>query len=174
MATNSNLFKTLVSGVEKLAIAISTSAGGSDANKIIATNGSGELDATFLPTGVGATTVVANASEDLAAMDLVNVWDDAGTVKIRKADGSTTGKAADGFVIAAVTTGNPATMYDSGKLTGLTGLTDGAAYYLSTTAGSHSTTAPSANGQTSQRIGKAVSDTEVLIRLEEPCEIDIA
>jgi hypothetical protein len=96
------------------------------------------------------------------------VWDDSGTLKIRKADATTAGKEANGYVLASVSSGAEGTVYFEQVITGLSGLTLGAVYYLSTTAGAITTTAPSGSGNVVQRIGRAVSTTEVLFQPQEP------
>lgn len=171
---------------------ISTSDGAADAGKIIATNASGQIDGSFLnttvssspnklvmtggdgkidvsvlPTGVGADTAVINASEALAAGDLVNIWDNSGTANVRKADASTAGKEAHGFVLAAVASGQPATVYFDGTNTQMTGLTPGR-QYLSTTPGKTSATAPTGSGQVVQVVGFAVSATAMSFQSNPP------
>lgn len=162
----------IVNGIKKQLIAIAAYTG--VANQIIATDGDGLLSEDLLPAGVGADTFIANASENLT-VGPVNIWDDSGTVKVRKADGSTTGKACNGWVKGSVTSGDPATVYRGDiTITGLSGLTQGAVHYLGTTAGTLNTTAPSADGQTRQELGLAVSTTVLLARIDDPIEIDIA
>lgn len=171
---------------------ISTSAGAADAGKIIATNASGQIDVSFLnttvssspnklvmtggdgkidvsilPTGVGADTAVINASEALAAGDLVNIWNNSGTANVRKADASTAGKEAHGFVLTAVASGQPATVYFEGTNTQMTGLTPGR-QYLSTTPGKTSATAPTGSGQVVQVVGFAVSATAMNFQSNPP------
>ena len=171
---------------------ISTSAGAADAGKIIATNASGQIDGSFLnatvssspnklvmtggdgridvsvlPTGVGADTAVINASEALAAGDLVNIWNNSGTANVRKADASTAGKEAHGFVLAAVASGASATVYFEGTNTQMTGLTPGR-QYLSTTPGKTSATAPTGSGQVVQVVGLAVSATAMNFQSNQP------
>ena len=171
---------------------ISTSAGAADAGKIIATNASGQIDVSFLnttvssspnklvmtgadgrldisvlPVGVGADTAVINASEALAAGDLVNIWNNSGTANVRKADASTAGKEAHGFVLAAVASGQPATVYFEGTNTQMTGLTPGR-QYLSTTPGKTSATAPTGSGQVVQVVGFAISATAMNFQSNPP------
>ena len=171
---------------------ISTSAGAADAGKIIATNASGQIDGSFLnatvssspnklvmtgadgrldisvlPVGVGADTAVIPASEALAAGDLVNIWNNSGTANVRKADASTAGKEAHGFVLAAVASGQPATVYFEGTNTQMTGLTPGR-QYLSTTPGKTSATAPTGSGQVVQVVGFAVSATAMNFQSNSP------
>lgn len=153
-------FVDIVSGVLTQVAAIASSSGGSDANKIIKLNGSGKLDNSFLPTGVGAETKLIECSEDLSAGDFINVYDDSGEM-CRKADATTAGKEAVGFVLSAYTTGQDATVYFEGINDELTGLTPGARQFLSTTAGASTATAPSTSANVVQQIGRAISATEI-------------
>lgn len=126
---SSNVFLTIANGVRTLVTAISSSSGASDANKILMTNSSGDLDSSFLPPGVGPDTVIRVATEDLAAGSYVNFWDDAGTASVRLAD-KTNARPANGFVLAAVTTGQNATVYRIGTNDQLSSRTPGARQYL--------------------------------------------
>lgn len=137
--------------------AIQSSAGAGDAGKIPAVDSTGKLDLSLMPTGIGADTAVITASENLAAGDLVNVWDSTG-FKVRKADATTAGKEAHGFVLSAVTSGNPATVYFIGSNDQVTGLSPGP-QFLQTTAGTADATAPSGSGNVVQRVGVATSAT---------------
>lgn len=137
--------------------AITTSAGAGDAGKIPATDGSGRLDLSFMPTGVGPDTQTITASEALAAGDLVNVHDSSGA-KVRKADATAVGKEAHGFVLASVSNGASATVYFEGSITGLSSLTAGN-MFLSTTPGVATSTPPSGSGNVVQKIGVATSAT---------------
>ena len=142
----------------------STSAGAGDAGKIPQLDSSGRLDNSLMPSGIGADTEVMATSENLSAGDLVNIWNDGGTRKARKADASN-GRRAHGFVLAGTTSPANATVYFSGDLTGLTSLTIGAPYYLSGAgAGAVVATAPSTAGQISQEIGVAISTTAITFR----------
>jgi len=132
-----------------------SSAGAGDAGKIVALDSTGRIDNSMMPVGIGADTAVIAASENLAAGDLVNVWNSSGA-KVRKADATTAGKEAHGFVLSAVTSGNNATVYFEGSNTGVTGLTPGV-QFLSTTAGIASATAPSGSGNVVQRVGFATA-----------------
>jgi hypothetical protein len=134
------------------------SAGAGDAGKVVALDATGRIDNTMMPVGIGADTAVITASEALAAGDLVNVWNSTGA-KVRKADASVAGKEAHGFVLAAVSSGNPATVYFEGTNTQVTGQTPGVVYLSAATAGLATTTAPSGTGQVVQRVGFATSAT---------------
>lgn len=143
-----------------------TSAGAADAGKIPALGGDGRLDTTFMPPGIGADTKIIAASEALAAGDFVNVWNSTGA-KVRKADATTSGKEAHGFVLAAVSNGANATVFFEGPNTAVSGQTPGPVY-LSTTAGLATATPPSATGNVVQRIGVAVGATEINFEGSQP------
>lgn len=137
--------------------------GASDAGKIIALDSAGLIDASLMPAGVGAEVVVAASSENLTAGDFVNLHNNGGTINVRKADASNNTKPADGFVLANVTSPANATVYlISGQNTAVSGLTVGADYYLSTTPGLVTATAPSGTGNIVQRLGKARSATSLI------------
>jgi hypothetical protein len=136
-----------------------TSAGAGDSGKIVALDGAGRIDSTMMPTGVGADTATITASESLAAGDFVNVWNSTGA-KCRKADATTAGKTAMGFVLSVVSNGNPATVYFEGTNTAVTGQTPGQVFLL-TTAGLAGSTAPSSTGNVVQPIGYATSATAI-------------
>lgn len=134
-----------------------TSAGAGDSGKVVALDGSGKIDTTMMPTGVGADTALIQASENLAAGDLVNVHNSSGA-RVRKADATAAGKEAHGFVLSAVTSGNNATVYFEGTNTQVSGLTPGKQFLL-TTAGTAGATAPSGSGNVVQCVGFATSAT---------------
>ncbi|MGA6208063.1 hypothetical protein ACPESR_25250 [Nocardia testacea] len=137
--------------------ALVVSAGAGDAGKIVALDASGRIDSSMMPVGIGADTASIQASEALAAGDFVNVHNASGA-RVRKADGTTAGKEAHGFVLAAVTSGAQATVYFEGTNTQVSGLTPGV-QFLATTAGTATATAPAAAGNVIQRVGVATSAT---------------
>jgi hypothetical protein len=151
---------------------ITTSAGATDAGKLFGTDGTGHIDLTLLPDGIGADTKTAVASENLSAGDIVNIWNNTSVLGVRKADASGgVAKKAIGFVKSAVTSGQTATIYLDGTINGLTGLTIGATYVLSdTTAGGVLVlaSAPSATGHILQTVGVASSATELLFEAGDP------
>lgn len=154
----------LVSGVQTEVEANVTSAGGADSGKLVALDAGGKLDVTVMPTSVAAEVIVLASSENLAAGDLVNIWNDAATPKVRKADATVAGKEADGFVLAAVTSPADATVYLPGQENDqASGLTGGNVLYLSeATAGLATPTAPSTSANVVQRVGKAFSATQYI------------
>lgn len=165
MAGDKYLYNNSGTVTEKAAIQSSTGAG--DAGKIIAADASGKLDPTFLPAGVQQDLAVITASEALAAGDFVNVHNSSGA-KVRKADGSTSGKEAHGFVLAAVSNGASATVYFEGINTGVSGQTPGVVYLSNDTAGLAESTAPASAGQTVQRLGVAISATAINFEPSQP------
>ena len=153
-------FLRFVNNVLTEVFGVQASAGAANAGDIVALDDSGRIDNSMMPVGIGADTAAITASENLAAGDWVNVWDSAGSFRVRKADATTAGKEAHGFVLSAVTSGNPATVYFEGTNTQVSGQTPGPVY-LQTTAGTGGPTAPSASGNLVQQIGVAVSATAV-------------
>lgn len=179
-------FLNLISGRIKQVVALIVSTGASDGEKIVATDTTGKLhdsvmgaattgtsivvktlpngqiDPSILPSGVGQNAVTVTTSEALSASDLVNIYDNAGTPNARKADASTEGKEANGFVTAAFASGVSATVLLDGRITGLSGLTTGTRYYLdASNPGKVIATAPAAAGNVVQYVGSAVSATAI-------------
>jgi hypothetical protein len=154
-------FLTNNNGVITEKQAVQASAGGADAGKILALDANGRLDLSTMPTGVGPDTASIPASEALAAGDFVNVWSNGGAFAVRKADGSTSGKEAHGFILAAVANGASALVYFAGRNTQVTGAAPGVQFLSDVTPGSFKATAPTGTGKTVQRLGVAVSATEI-------------
>ena len=69
-----------VAGVRTEVEATAVSTGVTEAGDIVALDANGKLDTTLMPTGVGADTASILASENLAAGDFINIWDDAAVV----------------------------------------------------------------------------------------------
>lgn len=139
--------------------ALQSSSGVGDAGAIIALDSTGRIDTSMMPVGVGADTAVIDASEALSAGDLVNVWSNGGVFNVRKADASTTGKEAHGFVLASVLISAPATVYFEGPNTQVTGLTPGRKFLSATVPGGTQSAAPTGAGQIAQPVGIATSAT---------------
>ena len=135
-----------------------TSAGAGDSGKLTALDSSGKLDTSFMPVGIAADTASIATSETLAAGDLVNIWNNSSAANVRKADATTAGKEAHGFVLSAFTHPTTAIVYFEGSNTAKTGLTPGK-QFLSTTAGGSTVTAPSGSGNVVQVVGFATSAT---------------
>lgn len=168
MAGNKYLEVDPTTGLAKQRASNDTSAGVADAGKLVALDATGKLDSSMMPTGIAADTKLLPATENLAAGDLVNVYNNTGTFSVRLADASTTGKEANGFVLAAVTSGNDATVYFEGTDNQLTGLTPGRKFLSATTPGKTSATPPSAAGQIVQYVGIATAATELNFESGDP------
>jgi len=167
-----NKYIALISGKLKEVIGLQVSTGVSDANKIPALDSAGRLDISLMPAGITAEVVVAPTSENLTAGNIVNLYNNAGALTIRKADATTNTKPAYGFVMANTTSPANATMYILGVANSfVTGKTVGATYYLDTTAGGVTATPPSASGNIVQEIGIATATTEILTNNNPTVEI---
>ena len=163
-------FLTLVNGIKTLVSAITSSAGAGDANKIIATDSNGKIDASFL-TGVDDQTEEYVTSEDLTDGMYVNIFENTGTDTARRAD-ATLGLPAHGFVLASTTTGQNAVVYTIGKNTSETGKIAGSIQFLGLAGASSSTPVAETTGYINQVLGNALSDT--IVRFEYNNYIDIA
>lgn len=144
--------------------------GAGNANKIPALNAAtGLLDISMMPVGIGPDVFVTICSEVLASGDFVNLWLDGAATKARKADGTTAGKEADGFVLAvSANIGDPCTVYFNGINNALAGMTLGAKQYLAKTVpGGIVETPLSAAGNVVQLLGKAISATEMYFSFSE-------
>jgi hypothetical protein len=156
-----NKYLALISGRIREVIATVISAGAGSDGSLVALDSSGKLDSSVLPVGLGLETKSIVSSENLAAGSLVNIWDSAGTPKVRKADATSSGKEAVGFVLSGVTSPAAATVYFEGTITGLAGLVAGSRLYLSASVpGDPTTTAPSTSGNVVQYVGTAISTSE--------------
>lgn len=168
--SNDGKFLNLTNGQVSQESAINTSAGAGDANKIAKLDSAGRFDITMMPVGVGVEAQSIISSENLTAGNAVNIYNNAGTRNVRKADGSAAGKPADGFVIANVTSPAAATVYlEEAVITGLSGFTPGADVFLDVvTPGLITATVPTGAGKVTQVLGKAISATEVMFRRGAP------
>jgi hypothetical protein len=137
-----------------------TSSGAGDAGKIVALNVRGKLDKSMFDE---VQQKVLVAGEALSSGNLVYVYDDAGTVKVKKAVADSVGHEADGFVLSSAALDENVLVFFEGTLAS-TGLTAGERYYLSAaTAGGVVTSGalPTGSGEVIQFIGKAISTTEI-------------
>lgn len=137
-----------------------SSAGAGDAGKLAALDASGRLDTSLLPSGIGADTAAILTSEVLSAGNLINIYNNAGTVNVRKADATSIGKEAHGFVLAAFGAGVLATVYFEGTNASVAGQLGGDVF-LSTTAGMGTSVAPTASGNVQQPVGLGTSPTSM-------------
>lgn len=155
-------FLKLENGRIKEEVPITSSTGAGDGNKMVQTGADGRIDPTLMPVGIGADVVKVEASENLSSGDFVNVFNDAGTVKVRAADASAVGKEADGFVLDAFSSGAMADVYFEGRNTALTSLVPGSRYYLADNdPGTVTATPPTGTGRVVQYIGRATDANSI-------------
>lgn len=149
----------LENGRPVLKPAASTSAGVADAGKIIKLDSAGRIDSTMMPVGTGVDSKTFTAAENIAARALVHVLSSG---EIANADASND-RHAVGFAPSAIASAAQGAVHFEGSITGLSGLTTGARYYLSdTTPGGVTDTPPTpGTGKCLQEIGSAVSATEI-------------
>ena len=147
-------------------VATVVSSGVSQADKVVALDANGKLDLSLFPTGIVPETAIITTSESLSAGDFVNIWNSTGA-KARKADASTVGKEAHGFVLSAFASAAAATVYFEGTNNQVSGATPGVVF-LATTPGASTATAPSAAGNVVQRIGFATAATAINFQSNDP------
>jgi len=159
---NVGKFLDLVAGIPTQINAILHSAGAADADKIIKLDETGKLSNTVMPVGIVADTEAVLASESLTTGDLVQIWDDAGTAKVRRADATALNKFSTvGFILNNFALGETALVYFDGRITGLTGLTIGERYYTSETPGQVTNVAPATPEALVQAVGRALTATSL-------------
>lgn len=179
-----------------------TSAGAGDAGKIVALNSAGLVDPTmanvagavvaganvtrtgsgtvadpyvFSATTSGPTTVTATAHGAISAGQLVNFYSNGGVLTAQAADNTTAGTEANGYATTGVADGASGSFSVGGIITGLSGLTLGATYYLGKVGAviASSGVASLTAGNILQVVGKALSAT-TLDFTPEPAPITLA
>lgn len=166
-------FMRLVGGRLAEIAGLEVSAGAGDAEKIVATDPTGRLDLSLMPSGVGPDTETLVASETIASGALVSQHNVAGVTKIRNADASVQTKEADGFVLVGGAAAASLVVYYAGRNTAVSGLTPASELYLSaTTPGGVTDTPPTGAGKICQRVGEAV--TASVMNFEKQLPIDLA
>jgi len=172
---NTGHFLDLINGLPKRILGLLHSTGAPDADKLVRLDGTGKFSLTVMPVGIVADTEAVVTSETLVANDLVQIFDDAGTPKARKADATPVNKfQAVGFVVDNFNIGETALVYFEGRIAGLSGLLAGTNMYLSETPGQATSTAPSTPEAIVQRIGQAVSATTISFERAVPVELQDA
>jgi hypothetical protein len=101
-----------------------------------------------------ASTMTATATDALTAGMIVHTYFST-DAKVQKANATDLTKPANGFVVVDVASGDVATVHRLGENSNLSGLNPGDPYWLSTTGGAVSATAPSVSGNGSQIVGYA-------------------
>jgi len=153
-------FITLVNGIQSEVVPATSSAGAATAGQVIALNAAGQLDSTMLPAGTGLDTTTAVTSAAISAGQMVNLYNNAGVLTARPADCTTTGSEANAYALSAFGSGVTGTFYLAGNVTGMSGLTPGSIYFLSTV-GAVTLTPTSTAGSINQIVGKSLSTTSL-------------
>ena len=156
-------FISLVGGMHTEKQATTVSAGAADAGKVVGLDSGGLIDPSLLPSNVGSDASRSIlAFEDLVSGNYVNIFEDTGVTKVRKAD-ATNGRLALGFVKSGATAGAAATVFTYGVNNQHVGLLSGVPMFLSiTTPGAGTSVVPTGTGNLSQMLGYSLSQTEVL------------
>jgi hypothetical protein len=132
------------------------------------------LETALAASGSGSTALIIplTAGEALSSGDAVYL--SSSSSKVYKAENDDTREKATvfGFVNAAVAAdGDEASVVVRGKVvTSTSSLTVGTAYYLSSTAGAITATAPSTSGDFTVPVGQAISTTEIDVKTQIPVE----
>ncbi len=168
----SNKFLTLLAnGTTHLISAIATSSGAADKNKIVATDDSGKLDLSLMPSDLGVEAEDMTASEAIAPGEFINIFDDAGTRKVRLADASAD-LPAHGFVLAGIAADETGKVYTAGVNSQLTSLIPGGKYFLDVSPGGIRSTITIASSEFVQALGTAIDTTALRFEFDEPIYID--
>ena len=104
---------------------------------------------------------IKTATEDLLAGDFVNIYNNSGTVSVRKANATDNTKPAHGFILENVSSGGDIAVYFEGINDKFTGLTVGTKYYLNIIAGQITSTIPSNSNNILQYLGDAINLTSI-------------
>lgn len=156
----------LINGVDQEVEGTVTGGTVTQAGDLVALDGTGRLDQSIMPVGVAPDTYIGTASEALtSAAPFVYIKSD-GTVA--NASATSGGNPTIGFVLANVANAAQATVFFEGRVTGLSGLTVGARYYLSdTVAGGATLTPVSGTGKLHQYLGRAVSTSTIAFEADD-------
>ncbi len=144
----------------KMVAATVVSLGSASAGDLVALDDNGKLDPSVLPSSGGSSATTATSSESLNAGDYVNLYNNSGTLTVRKALAQDTTKPVMGFVRQSYSSGATASIYADGDNDaiplGTFAASDiGKMLFLSpTTAGAVTTTPPSTAGQLIQPLGR--------------------
>jgi hypothetical protein len=101
----------------------------------------------------------------------VNLYDDTGTLKVRKASAEAGAGQYEchGFAAEDIPDDATGTIKLDGIVGGLTSIVHGSVYYLSaTTAGAITVTPPSVSTTIVQKVGVGISSTEIAVQIESP------
>ena len=163
-------YLALLNGTTTMVVPAVTSSGAATGGQIVALGSNGQLDPSVMPSGIGATTVTAVTSAAISAGQLVNFYSASGVLTARPADSTAAGSQAQAYATAAVASGATGSFNVSGLVTGLSGLTIGATYFLGTVGGVVAV-APSTAGNVVQTVGNAISATSLEFAPQTPVTV---
>lgn len=154
MAAPKYVTRDVSTGKLKEVIATET---GPTAEVVVSTNAAGYIDPTLLQDEPVAT---FTAGETIAAGAMVYIKSDG---KVYNASAASGGNQAEGFAVAGIASaGSGSISLGNGKNTGVSGLTAGTRYYLSTsTPGGVQSTVPTGAGSLHQFVGYASATGEL-------------
>jgi len=156
----------LVNGVLTEVSATVTGGTAAQDGKVPALDSTGRIDQSLMPVGVTPDTYVGTASEALNPVNpFVYVKAD-GT--IANASGTSGGNPCTGFILSSAAQNAQATVFFEGRVTGLTGLTAGARYYLSDATPGGITASPvSGTGKLHQYLGRALTTSNLTFECDD-------
>lgn len=154
-------YSSWLAGKFQQIVAVIVSAGAADGEKIVATDTNGRLHQSLMPSGIVPDQKTGIASGAISANDLCYIMSDG---KIARASAAAGGNEAVGWATAAAVDGASVTIQMEGIMT-TTGLTPGAAYFLSDATPGALLISPgpatSLANKLGQFIGTAISATEL-------------
>ncbi len=113
-------------------------------------------DGELRPMG-GEPAVAVVADEALTARSVIRVYDDGGVIRAELASAAAGGARGNAFATAAIAQGATGKALAGGFLTGFSGLTPRATYYMATTPGGITLTPASNAGALIHRVGRAAT-----------------
>lgn len=117
----------------------------------------------------GGIVATAPAAEAISAARGVYLALDGATVKVYLASATDATKAAQGFIVVAVSAGTSVTVYNAGPITGLSGITPQQPYYLG--AAGQFVSAPPSGAAIIQRLGTGAGTDRIAGLVEPPVEV---
>ena len=150
---------------------INSSTGATDADKPIATNAAGELDASFLPVGVGAETLDFVAGVQISSNQFVNIYyDGVSQYLLQKANSNYSDRWAHGFIRQGVAIGETAVVYFSGVIDDFTGLVPNQPIFLDNLGRvtQYSDIVTDAASDTVQEVGWALTPNAIFVAIRTP------
>ena len=156
-----------VTGLFKISAGAQLSTGVSDAGKIVALNSVGLVDDTMLSSSPIDSAITGEA---ISAGDAVNVYDDTGTKKIRKAD-NTNNRKCDGISRESAASGVSCKYDTDGARSSVTGVATGLSYWLGA-AGAITTTPTTTITHLLQHVGTGAGTGVISVEIATPATFE--